>query len=125
MIRSGQSIRDFQGFDSLKGESFYGDKMDKIEEILENAGVVKESQGAKIVDLESKGLGVCMIRKSDGSTIYATRDLAAIKYRAETYNFDKCLYENSYKHLYKYNTLSDKTILAAVQFVTGSMQQSI
>lgn len=98
-LKEFQRIYDLLGveFDSLKGESFYGDKMDKIEEILENAGVVKESQGAKIVDLESKGLGVCMIRKSDGSTIYATRDLAAIKYRAETYNFDKCLYVVAYE----------------------------
>lgn len=98
-LKEFQRIYDLLGvkFDSLKGESFYGDKMDKIEEILENAGVIEESQGAKIVDLESKGLGVCMIRKSDGSTIYATRDLAAIKYRAETYNFDKCLYVVAYE----------------------------
>ncbi len=84
-------------FDSLKGESFYADKMDKIEDILDKAKVTKESQGAKIVDLEDKGLGVCIIRKSDGSTIYALRDLAAIKYRAETYDFDKCLYVVAYE----------------------------
>lgn len=84
-------------FDSIKGESFYTDKTDKIEELLDKAGVLTDSQGAKVVDLEDKGLGVCMIRKSNGSTIYATRDLAAIKYRADTYNFDKCLYVVAYE----------------------------
>ena len=75
-------------FDSLKGEAFYSDKMD---EVIEN------SEGAKIVDLEEQGMGVCMIKKSNGSTIYATRDLAAILYRARTYNFDKCLYVVAYE----------------------------
>ena len=84
-------------FDSLNGESFYSDKMDEIEKILDKKKVTKMSQGAKIVDLEDKGLGVCIIRKSDGTTIYATRDLAAIKYRADTYDFDKCLYVVAYE----------------------------
>ena len=52
---------------------------------------------AKIVDLEDVGKGVCMITKSNGSTIYATRDLAAIRYRAKTYDFDKCLYVVAYE----------------------------
>ena len=71
--------------------------MPEMEKRLEKAGVITESEGAKIVDLEDKGLGVCMIRKSNGSTIYATRDLAAVKYRAETYDFDKCLYVVAYE----------------------------
>ena len=71
--------------------------MDEVEEILDKAKITKMSEGAKIVDLEDKGLGVCMIRKSNGSTIYATRDLAAIKYRADTYDFDKCLYVVAYE----------------------------
>jgi len=98
-LKEFQRIYDLLGvkFDSLKGEAFYSDKMDIIEETLEKAKVLKDSQGARIVDLEDKGLGVCIIRKSDGSTIYATRDLAAIKYRAETYNFDKCLYVVAYE----------------------------
>ena len=98
-LKEFQRIYDLLGikFDSIKGEAFYTDKMDDVEKILEKAKVVKESQGAKIIDLEDKGLGVCMIRKSDGSTIYATRDLAAIKYRADTYNFDKCLYVVAYE----------------------------
>lgn len=84
-------------FDSWNGESFYIDKIDEVEKRLENAGVLTESEGAKIVDLEDKKLGVCMIRKANGSTIYATRDLAAILYRANTYDFDKCLYVVAYE----------------------------
>lgn len=84
-------------FDSWNGESFYIDKIPQMESRLEKAGVITESEGAKIVDLEDKGLGVCMIRKANGSTIYATRDLAAIMYRAETYDFDKCLYVVAYE----------------------------
>lgn len=84
-------------FDSWNGESFYIDKIPQMESRLEKAGVITESEGAKIVDLEDKGLGACMIRKANGSTIYATRDLAAIMYRAETYDFDKCLYVVAYE----------------------------
>lgn len=84
-------------FDSLNGEAFYSDKMDEVVEKLENKGVLKDSEGAKIVDLEEQNLGVCMIKKSNGSTIYATRDLAAILYRARNYDFDKCLYVVAYE----------------------------
>lgn len=84
-------------FDSLKGEAFYSDKIDEVVNKLEEKGILKDSEGAKIVDLEDKGLGVCMIKKSNGSTIYATRDLAAILYRARTYDFDKCLYVVAYE----------------------------
>lgn len=84
-------------FDSLNGEAFYSDKMDEVIQKLEQKGVLKDSEGAKIVDLEDKGLGVCIIKKSDGSSIYATRDLAAVLYRARTYDFDKCLYVVAYE----------------------------
>ncbi len=98
-LKEFQRIYDLLGvhFDSLKGEAFYTDKMDEVENILEKAGVITESQGSKIVDLEDKGLGVCIIRKSNGSSIYATRDLAAIRYRAKEYDFDKCLYVVAYE----------------------------
>ena len=98
-LKEFQRIYDLLGvkFEAIIGESFYTDKMDKIETLLEEAGVLTESEGAKIVDLEDKGLGVCMIKKANGSSIYATRDLAAIKYRAETYDFDKCLYVVAYE----------------------------
>ena len=85
-------------FDSYAGESFYQDKMDEVIEILESKGRITESNGAKIVDLEDRGISTpCIIQKSDGSTIYATRDLAAILYRARTYDFDKCLYVVAYE----------------------------
>ena len=98
-LKEFQRIYDLLGvkFDAIIGESFYTDKMDKVENLLEEAGVLTESEGAKIVDLEDKGLGICIIKKANGSSIYATRDLAAIKYRAETYNFDKCLYVVAYE----------------------------
>lgn len=92
-------------FDSMIGESFYIDKMDKVYELLEQANVLQESEGAQIVDLEDKGLGVCMIKKSNGSSIYVTRDLAAIRYRAQTYNFDKCLYVVGYEQALHFKQL--------------------
>ena len=80
-------------FDSIKGEAFYSDKMQEVIDILDKSGVLTESQGAKVVDLENEGINTpCIIQKANGSSIYATRDLAAILYRARTYDFDKCLY---------------------------------
>ena len=85
-------------FDSVAGESFYIDKMAEVEEILENKGKLIESNGAKIVDLSYCGIDTpCIIKKGDGSSIYATRDLAAILYRARKYDFDKCLYIVAYE----------------------------
>lgn len=85
-------------FDSLNGESFYSDKMPEVIEILEKTGKLVESQGARIVDLEDKGINTpCIIEKTNGSTTYATRDLAAILYRARTYDFDKCIYVVAYE----------------------------
>lgn len=84
-------------FDSLNGEAFYSDKMDEVVNLLEKSGKLIESEGAKIVDLEEQKMGVCMIKKSNDSTTYATRDLAAILYRARTYDFDKCLYIVAYE----------------------------
>ena len=85
-------------FDSWKGESFYADKIDEVVEKLEEQGKLIESEGAKIVDLEYAGINTpCIVQKSNGSSIYATRDLAAIMYRAKTYDFDKCLYVVAYE----------------------------
>lgn len=85
-------------FDSYNGEAFYTDKMDEVEQILEKKGKITLSQGAKIVDLTEEGIDTpCIIKKADGSTIYATRDLAAILYRSRTYDFDKCLYVVAYE----------------------------
>ena len=79
-------------YDSYAGESFYGDKMDDVVEMLKEKDLLKDSSGAKIVDLEQFNLPPCLILKSDGATIYATRDLAAALYRKKTYDFDKCIY---------------------------------
>ena len=79
-------------FDYYTGESFYRDKTDDIVKRLTDANLLKDSEGAKIVDLEEYNMAPCLIIKNDGSSIYATRDLAAIFYRKETYNFVKCLY---------------------------------
>lgn len=78
-------------FDSYNGEAFYSDKMDEVVEILEKKNVLVDSQGAKVVNV-GENVPPCIILKSNGSTIYATRDLAAILYRARTYDFTKCIY---------------------------------
>ena len=79
-------------FDSYNGESFYSDKMPRFVKELEEKGLLEESRGAHIVDLEKYGLGVALITKSDGSTLYITRDIAAAVYRKETYDFYKNIY---------------------------------
>lgn len=79
-------------FDSYAGESFYSDKMPRFVEELKDKGLLEESQGAQIVDLENYGLGAALITKSDGSTLYITRDIAAAVYRKETYDFYKNIY---------------------------------
>ncbi|MBR3785270.1 MAG: arginine--tRNA ligase [Firmicutes bacterium] len=79
-------------FDSYAGESFYSDKMPRFVNELKEKGLLEESRGAQIVDLEPYGLGAALITKSDGSTLYITRDIAAAVYRKETYNFEKNIY---------------------------------
>ncbi|MCT4377053.1 arginine--tRNA ligase [Leuconostoc suionicum] len=81
-------------FDSFNGEAFYNDKMDKVVDILEEKNLLVESQGAQIVDLShiNPNLTPAMIKRSDGATLYMTRDLAAALYRKETYDFAKSLY---------------------------------
>lgn len=79
-------------FDYYLGESFYRDKCQEVVDKIAEAGLLKESEGAMIVDLSEYDMAPCIITKKDGSSIYATRDLAAIFYRKKTYNFCKCLY---------------------------------
>jgi len=79
-------------FDSLNGEAFYNDKMDEGVQILEDKDLLKESKGASIVDLDDVNLPPAMIKKSDGATLYITRDIATAMYRARTYNFVKNVY---------------------------------
>lgn len=79
-------------FDSYNGESYYNDKMEPIVEELRNKGLLKESEGAQVVDLTEYDMPPCIIITSAGTTIYATRDLASLKDRINTYNFDKAIY---------------------------------
>ena len=84
-------------FDSSNGEAFYSDKMPEIVQILEKTGKLVESEGARVINLDEYNIPPCIIEKTNGSTTYATRDLAAIMYRARTYNYDKALYVTSYE----------------------------
>ena len=79
-------------FDSYNGEAFYSDKMDEVVDLLRQSGLLVESEGAQVVDLSDMNMPPCIILKSDGATIYATRDIAAALYRHRTYNFDKNIY---------------------------------
>lgn len=79
-------------FDSYAGESFYSDKMLEVVDILKEKGLLVESNGAQVVDLSELNIPPCIILKSDGATIYATRDIAAALYRKRTYDFYKNIY---------------------------------
>lgn len=79
-------------FDSLAGESFYSDKMPRVIDIMNEKGILEDSQGARIVDLEPYGMPPALVQKRDGSTLYITRDVAAALYRKETYDFYKNIY---------------------------------
>lgn len=99
-IKEFQKIYDMLGskFDSWNGEAFYADKTSEVIDILSKTGRLIESEGAMVIDLSKEGIDTpCIICKSNGSTIYATRDLAAILYRARTYNYDKSIYVTSYE----------------------------
>ncbi len=79
-------------FDSYAGESFYNDKMAAVVEEIKEKDLLTESQGAQIVDLEKYNMPPCLILRSDGGTLYPTRDISAAIYRMNTYNFEKCIY---------------------------------
>ena len=114
-LKEFQKVYDLLGskFDSWNGESFYSDKMQEVVEILKQKGKLEDSQGAKVVDLEAEGIDTpCIIEKSNGSSTYATRDLAAILYRARTYDFDKALYLTSYEQ-----TLHFKQVFTVAKYL--------
>ena len=79
-------------FDSYLGESFYRDKVPALVKKLKEMNLLTESQGAQVIDLEKYNMPPCLITKSDGGSIYHSRDIAAILYRKENYDFEKCLY---------------------------------
>lgn len=99
-LKEFQKVYDLLGskFDSWNGEAFYSDKMGEVIEKLENTGKLVESEGARIIEL-GENTAPCIIGKTNGSTTYATRDLAAILYRARNYDFDKALYVTSYEQV--------------------------
>lgn len=99
-------------FDALNGEAFYTDKMPEVVKMLEKNNKLKKSEGATIVDLEEFNMAPCIIEKSNNSSTYATRDLAAILYRARTYDFDKALYVVSYEQ-----TLHFKQVFKVAQYL--------
>lgn len=100
-------------FDSLKGEAFYSDKTDEVIEILKKNNKLTLSDDAKIVDLKEDGIDTpCIIQKSNGSSIYAIRDLAAILYRSRTYDYDKAIYVTSYEQ-----SLHFKQIFAVAKYL--------
>ena len=114
-LKEFQRVYDLLGskFESWNGEAFYADKMQEVVEILEKSGKLVESQGAKVVDLTEQGIDTpCIIIKSNGSSTYATRDLAAILYRARTYDFDKAIYVTSYEQI-----LHFKQIFATAKYL--------
>lgn len=112
-----QKVYDLLGskFDSWNGEAFYADKMQEVIDILEKTGKLVESQGARVIDLEDKGINTpCIIEKTNGSTTYATRDLAAILYRARTYDFDKALYVTSYEQVLHFKQIFEVAKLLGI-----------
>ncbi|EGP5004002.1 arginine--tRNA ligase [Enterococcus faecium] len=101
-------------FDSLNGEAFYNDKMDEIVELLEEKHLLNEDKGAEIVDLSAYDLNPALIKKSDGATLYITRDLAAALYRKRTYDFKQSLYVVGNEQSYHFKQL--KAVLKEVGF---------
>lgn len=101
-------------FDSMNGEAFYNDKMAEIVEMLEEKHLLKEDQGAEIVDLSAYDLNPALIRKSDGATLYITRDLAAALYRKRTYDFAKSVYVVGNEQSYHFKQL--KAVLKEMGF---------
>ncbi|MEO1782375.1 arginine--tRNA ligase [Enterococcus diestrammenae] len=101
-------------FDSMNGEAFYNDKMTEIVDLLEAKHLLKEDQGAEIVDLSAYDLNPALIKKSDGATLYITRDLAAALYRKRTYNFAKSIYVVGNEQSYHFKQL--KAVLKEMGF---------
>lgn len=101
-------------FDSFAGEAFYNDKMDAIVKILEDKSLLQESEGAQVVMLSESDLPPCLIKKSDGATLYATRDLAAAKYRYDNYQFAKSVYVVGNEQSLHFKQL--KSVLAKMEY---------
>ena len=117
------SLKEFQkvydllqvDFDSWNGEAFYSDKMQEIIEILKQKELLQLSEGAMVVDLSNKNMTPCIIEKTNGSTTYATRDLAAIMYRTRTYDFEKAIYVTSYEQILHFKQIFEVAKLLGIE----------
>ena len=106
-------------FDSWKGEASYADKLDDVVKFLDSKNMLKVSEGATIVDLSVYDMPPCLIRRSDGASLYATRDLAAAIDRYNTYNFDKCLYLTAVEQKLHFAQFFKVLELAGTPFAKG------
>ena len=123
------SLKEFQrvydmlqvDFDSWNGEAFYSDKMSEVIDILKSKNLLVPSEGAMVVDLSEQNMPPCIIEKTNGSTTYATRDLAAILYRARTYDFDKAIYVTSYEQILHFKQVfaTAKNLNLAEKYTNG------
>ena len=113
-LKEFQKVYDMLGskFDSWNGEAFYSDKMKEVVETLEKTGRLVESEGARVIELEN--MAPCIIEKTNGSTTYATRDLAAILYRTRNYDFDKALYVTSYEQVLHFKQVFETAKLLGI-----------
>lgn len=115
-LKEFKKIYDLMGieFDSYAGEAFYNDKMENMVHLLDEKGLLEESDRAQVVRLDEAGLPPCLIKKSDGATLYSTRDLAAAKYRYDEYDFAKSLYVVGNEQSLHFRQL--KAVLAKMEF---------
>ena len=123
------SLKEFEGiyeilggkFDSWDGEAYIAPKVPEIIEKLKESGTLKLSEGAQIIDLEEKNMPPCLIIKSNGSSTYAARDLAAILHRARTYDYDKALYVTSYEQILHFKQVFESAKLIGLdeKYVNG------
>jgi len=107
-------------FDSYIGESFYRSKVPALVEELKEKKLLQESQGANVVDLSAFDMPPCLITKSDGASIYHSRDMAAVLYRKETYGFEKCLYVTGLEQ-----TLHFKQVFKAIELMGYDWSQGL
>lgn len=122
------SMKEFQrvykmlkmSFDSYTGESFYRDKVPALVDELEKKKLIKDSQGAKVIDLSQYDMPPCLILKNDGSSIYHSRDIAAVLYRKNTYHFDKCLYVTGMEQM-----LHFKQVFKAIELMGYEWKDSL
>ena len=117
-IKEAERLLDILGvkFDSWRGESYYSEKLDETIAKLESKGLVKESQGALIVDLEKFDMPPCLVRRSDGASLYATRDIAADIDRFDNYHFDKMFYVTGHEQMLHFKQIFKVLELAGFDF---------